>query len=126
MSIRVTATEVKDIMDDCTATDPIVSVFITAASAVIDSVFAGDTSTPETLLKEIERWYAAHLVASTLDRTTQEEKIGDAAILYSAKMGEMLKSTPYGQAVLQLDVSGKMAKLGKKAASIYAIPNFED
>lgn len=126
MSIRVTAAEVKDIMDECSIDDSIVTVYITAASAVIDSAFSGDTTTSTTLLKEIERWYSAHLVASTLDRTTQEEKIGDAAILYSAKMGKGLESTPYGQAVLQLDVSGKMAKLGKRAASIYAIPNFED
>ena len=125
MAIRVTATEVKDIMDDCQVGDAIVDTFILVASAVVDSVFTNDTTTSTTLLKEIERWYSAHLVASTLERYTLEEDIGAAKIIYAAKMGEGFKSTPYGQALLQIDTTGKMAKLGKKGVSLYAIVSFD-
>lgn len=126
MAIRVTATEVKDIMDNCQVTDTVVDIYISVASKVIDSVFSGDTTTSAELLKEIERWYSAHLIASTLERISYEEKIGDAAIIYAAKMGRGFESTPYGQALLQIDVTGKLARMGKKPASLYAIPQFED
>ena len=126
MSVRVTATEVKDVMDNCTVDDSIVTIYIGVASAVIDDVFSGDTTTSTTLLKEIERFYSAHLIASTLDRVTQEEKIGDAAIMYAAKMGKGLEATPYGQALLQIDLSGKMANIGKKLATITAVKQFDE
>jgi hypothetical protein len=125
MSIRVTSAEVKEIMDNCTTSDIIVNTFITAASAVIDKVFSGNTSMSAVMLKEVERWLTAHMLASTLSRTTSEEKLGDAQLTYTGKWGEGLKSTSYGQMVLVLDVSGLMAKTGLKGASMYAIPNFD-
>lgn len=125
MAVRVTALEVKAIMDDCEVADSTINTMITAANAMLNKVFAGDSTLGTDLLKEIERWYSAHLVASTLHRYTQEEKIGDAQIRYAAKLGEGFNSTPYGQMVLQLDTTGKLANVGKRGASIYAIPSFE-
>ena len=125
MSIRVTPAEVKEIMDNCTTSDSIVNTFITGASAVIDKVFSGDTTMSDAMLKEIERWFTAHMIASTLSRTTSDEKLGDAQVTYTGKWAMGLDSTPYGQMVKTLDVSGKMAKMGLKGASIYAIPNFD-
>ena len=126
MSIRVTATEVKDIMDNCTVDDSIVTIYIGVASTIIDELFATDTTTPAVILKEIERFYSAHLIASALDRVTLEEKIGDAAVIYSARMGKGFEATPYGQALLQIDISGKMANIGKRSATITAVKQFDE
>ena len=122
---RVTATEVKEIMDNCTVSDPIVETMIGAATEVVDQAFANDTTIGTTLLKEIERWFTAHMLASTLHRQASEEKLDDAAVKYTGQWGKNLESTSYGQMVLTLDTSGKMAKLGKRSASTFAIPSFD-
>lgn len=119
---RVTPTEVKAIMNNCTVADDTVDIFILGATQMISKVFSGDTTTGSNLLKEIERWLAAHMIATTpLHRISTEETVGQATIKYAGKFGEGLKSTPYGQMVLQLDVTGKMGKIGKGEASIYAV-----
>jgi hypothetical protein len=125
MAARVTATEVKAIMDNCTTADAVVTVMIGAATELIDEVFSNNTEVSTTLLKEIERWLTAHMLASTLSRTTSDEKVGDAEVKYTGKWGSKLESTPYGQMVLTLDFTGKMAKMGKIGASITAIESFD-
>jgi hypothetical protein len=124
---RVTAAEVLDIMDSgCTASTGQINAFIASGTLVIDDVFSSNTALSDDQLKEIERWFVAHLLASTLYRTTAEEKVGDASVKYTGKWGMGLDSTPYGQTVKQLDTTGLMALAGKKAASIYAVKSFED
>jgi len=125
MAVRVTAAEVKAIMDGCTVLDDTVDVFIISANLTVTKMLGSDTTIGDTLLKEIERWFAAHMIASTIDRTTVTEKIGDVSVKYTGEFGKKLEATPYGQMVLQIDTSGKMAKLGKKAASIIAVTSFE-
>jgi hypothetical protein len=123
MAARVTATEVKGIMDNCTTLDATVNTFIEAGTLIIDKIFGeGDTSN---LTKEIERWFVAHMLASTVARTADTEKLGDAQIKYTGQWGKKLESTPYGQMVLVLDTTGKMANVGKMAASIYAVKKFD-
>lgn len=122
---RVTADEVKEIMENCTVDDLIVDSFIVAANQVVDYVFATDTAVGEGLLKEIERWFTAHMLAVSIHRTARDEKIGDATIRYTGEWGEGLRSTPYGQMVITLDVSGKMATTGKRAVTMYAVKSFE-
>jgi hypothetical protein len=123
---RVTAAEVREIMDNCTLTDIAISPFIGGATEIVSKVFANDTSITTALLKEIERWFAAHMIASTVFRTTSEEKLGDASLVFTGKWEEGLKSTPYGQMVLTIDVTGLMANTGKMAASIYAVNEFDE
>jgi hypothetical protein len=122
----VTATEVKEIMDGCTLTDAQVEPYISVAHTFITEVFATDTATSAAVKKELERWYAAHLIASIWDRITSKEKIGEAEVTYAVKAGSGFSSTPYGEMLLQLDVTGKIALAGKKAASIYAVKSFEN
>lgn len=122
---RVTADEVKAIMDNCTVEDSVVDVFIGAATALIDKVFSGDTTLGDTLLKEIERYYTAHMMATTVCRTASDEKVGDASVKYTGKWDLGLDASSYGQIVKQLDCTGKMANLSKKAASIFAVTSFE-
>jgi len=126
MAIRVTAVEVKEIMDNCTVIDSVVDNFIITASALVDKIFIGDLSITAVLLKEIEKWLTAHLLASTLSRTTSQEQIGDVSVKYTGFWKEGLSSTSYGQMVLILDTSGKMAKAGKMGASMMAVKSFED
>ena len=122
---RVSAIEVKEIMDNCTVIDAVVDTFIDASTALIDKIYA-DTLITDTLLKEIERWLTAHMLASTLARTTSDEKLGDASVKYTGQWGKKLESTPYGQMVLILDPTGLMANAGKMAATITAVNEFDE
>lgn len=127
MAIRVVNSEVLDIMDsDCNVSTTVIDSLIIAASAIVDKVFEGDGTMTDTLLKEVERWLTAHMIASSLYRTTMQEEIGEAKVIYTGKWGKNLESTPYGQMVLTLDVTGKMAKAGKSGSSIYAVKQFDD
>jgi hypothetical protein len=122
---RVTATEVKEVMDNCTVTDAIVTIFITIGELLIDAVFTNDTVLGEDVLKEVERFYVAHLVAMTKSRVTTEEKLGEAAVKYAGKFGMNLDATPYGQIAKQLDTTGKLATIGKQVAYMKAIKSFD-
>jgi len=124
---RVTSDEVKEILKSSALTGDQIDPFILGAHLYVNKVYADDTSMGETLLREIERWFTAHMIASSIERTTTDEKIGDAAVIYTGKFGEGLKSTPYGQMVLQLDVSGLMSRAtGKQPANITAITSFDE
>lgn len=121
---RVTATEVKEIMESCTTANTIVEAMIDAATDVITGVFSGAGLT-DARLKEIERWLVAHMLSATVFRTTSEEKIGDASAKFTGKWGEGLSSTPYGQMVLILDTTGRMVNAGKRSATIFAVETEE-
>jgi len=122
---RTSASEVKQILDSCTLTDTIVDVYITAANALVTKILGDDTTIGAVLLEEIERWFTAHMIASTLWRTRKKEKVGDASVEYTGEFKENLSSTPYGQMVMQLDITGKMASIGKRVARIYAVTSFD-
>lgn len=125
MANRVDYDDVKAIMDNCTTANATITVFITSANALINKVFVNDATMSEDMLTEVEKWLAAHLIASTVFRTTSEEKLGDASLKYTGEWGKKLESTPYGQMVLLLDASGLLANAGKMAASIYAVNEFD-
>ena len=81
MAIRVTEQEVLDIMDSgIEVSSTQMTAMITAASSVIDNVFADDSTVTDALLKELERWLSAHYVASTLARMAEKEKVGQADV----------------------------------------------
>lgn len=126
MAVRTTAAEVKQIMDDCTVSDSIVTAIITSANALVNDVFEDDSDLSSQQLEDIECWLTAHMVAAGPQRSTstKEEKVGDAAVTYTGRFGSFLESTTYGQMVLILDTTGKMSRyIGKSGASIYAIPS---
>lgn len=115
---RVVDAEVKEIIEtDLSDTAP----FITAANLVVTDRLGSSDDLSDAQLKEIERWFAAHLVA-VRDPVSISSKTGDSLETFArGKLGEELKSTPYGQMVIVLDTTGKMASLGKKAAVFKAI-----
>jgi len=120
MAARVTFEEVQSIMDVKLDVDKW-NAFIGTANTLINSVF-GTGDTP--LLKEIEKWLTAHMVASTVERMAKKEEAGTAKIEYAGDYGEGLHSTSYGQMVLTLDTSGRLATLMGRSAKIYAIKSF--
>ena len=116
---RVTGDEVKEIIDT-TLTASQITPFITAANITVTSALSS-TSLTAVAKKEIERWYAAHLVYIR-DPHLKKEKIGDAEdTRHVGELGKGLKSTPYGQVVLDLDTTGNMSNLGKRQSKIEAI-----
>ena len=125
MANRTNSIDVLQILDGCTLSDTVVDAYISTANAVVTDVLGDDTDLGTTLKKAIEQWLAAHMIASTLWRTTAKEKVGEVWVEYTGKWSEGLKGTSYGQMVLELDTTGKMAALGKRAVKIYAITSFE-
>jgi len=128
---RVTANGVKEIIPGTTLGDTAIDVFINAAGLIINSVFANASTTPsEAILTEMERFYTAHMISSTNYRLPAREKVGDAEIEYGSKVEyvgkgyDRLSGTPYGQTVLDLDPTGMMNTVGKRAVKIFAIPSF--
>jgi len=125
---RTTATEVRLIMDNLTtdaASDTVIDSFILGANALVTKILGDDTSIGAVLLEDIERWFTAHMIACTIHRTTTEEKLGEATVKYTGEFKQDLSSTPYGQMVKQLDITGKMANIGKKGAGIFAVISFD-
>lgn len=127
MAVRTTNAKVLEIMEGCDMSTSIIDRLIIVASDIVDNVFESDTTASDTLLAELECWLTAHLIASTPTfRTPSQEKVGDAEATYTGKWGLNLQSTPYGQAVLTMDYTGKMAKLGMRTVRILAIKSFDD
>ena len=126
MAVRTTAAEVLAIMDNCQVSESdVTTYYISVATLLVDDILGDDTVLGDTMKAAIEQWLTAHLIAVSRSRTTTEEKVGDASLKYTGRFGEGLKSTPYGQMVLTLDSTGKMAKSGQRGASIYAITSFD-
>lgn len=125
MAIRTNVADVKAIMENCTVADATVTSLITAASAIVDKVFEDDTEMTDTLLTEVERWLTAHMIACSLQRSTSRERLGDAEVSYTGDWGKLLDMTPYGQMVKTLDITGNIANLGRRLASIYVVPQYD-
>ena len=120
--MRVTALQVKQIIDT-SLDDTIVDAYITGANALVNKVLGTGTSA---ILTQIELWLTAHLMAISKERQAKKEGAGGAFIEYTGNFGEGLRSTTYGQMVLSLDTTNAFAALGGRAATVFAIPQFED
>ena len=125
MAVRVNTTEVKQIIEECDLDNRIIQVYINAASRVIDNVFSDDAVLGNAAKKDMELFLTAHMIVSTLWRMPETEKLGDAQIKYTGQYGMALDSTPYGQVLKTLDVTGKLAKMGKRTATMKAITSFD-
>jgi hypothetical protein len=112
---RITASEVKEVFET-DLTDAQIDAFITAANLIVTDQLSGEHS--DSLLKEIERYMAAHLAASRDQRIVSEKHV-DMSVAYQGKYGMNLMSTDYGQTAATLDSSGKLANLGKKKAQFF-------
>ena len=132
MANRVTSTEVKTILVTAltgTQLDP----FITVANLIVTNKL-GNSGLGDTLLKEIERWLSAHFIyiSNPSYSSTQKnargvvvsERAGESSTSYSyilknpnSNLG-LLSSTIYGQQAITIDLTGTLANLGKRRASV--------
>lgn len=124
---RVTANEVREIFDT-DLEDANLGAFINAANLMVTALLASSYSTA--ILKEIERWLAAHFAAH-MDPVAETEKMGDGqtryALAISRSVGGLgLNNTPYGQQVKLLDYQGILSEAGKRAAVIETALEVED
>ncbi len=122
---RVTVAEVKAILDDTALSDAVITTFITSANVMVTQAL-GSSTLGVSVLKEIERWMTAHMIASSRERMAKSEEAGGAKISYTGQFYTGLRGTPYGQMVLVLDTTGAMAALGGKAVKLQAIKEFDD
>ena len=109
--MRVTGEEVKGIIDTELNVNQILS-YITTSNVYVHQR-RGNVGLSEDILKQIELWFTAHLISSTKERISKKEEAGSAKVEYVVTFGMGLTSTPYGQACLNLDTSGELAKEGK-------------
>ena len=107
---RVTEAEVKKIVST-TLTNEEITPFLTAANVLITDILTNE-GYGNSLLKEIEKWLAAHLVAIR-DPQIEKEKIGEVDATYQGKTGLGLNHTSYGQQVMVLDHHGKLAEIAQ-------------
>lgn len=119
MAERVTASEVQEIFKTDITLDP----FIIAANQIVNEKLI-NKGLSDDQLKEIERWLAAHL-AATSDRRANSKDMGDASIDYGTKRGLGLNSTTYGQQVKILDTTGIMSNLGKRRTQINVLSEYD-
>ncbi len=99
------------------------SAFITPANLLVTNALATPGKiTDATTLQEIETWLAAHFFKMSLEQQEKSEKAGEASATYKgAASGRGLKTTTYGQTAMDLDLTGTLANLGKRAARIDTI-----
>ena len=114
--MRTTKEQVREIIDTGLE-DNEVDAFISGANSMVNAYLAGE-GLSSTLLEEIERWLAAHMIASTREPAAKRQEAGTAKIEYFGQYGMGLDSTAYGQMVKSLDTSGKMAAASKKKVDI--------
>jgi len=122
---RTTIPEVKQIVVT-QLEDPDIQAYINVANRMTTKILGDDTVLTSTQLKDIEMFLTAHLITVTRERIATREKLGDAEITYAGTFGKYLDSTPYGQTVKILDVTGKMGAVGKQLAGLWAIETEDD
>lgn len=119
MSVRTTKTAVKAIIDT-TLEDHEIDAFIAQSNSIVTRVTSNENLST-TLLKDLETWLTAHLMAISKERQPLEERVGDIWLVYQESPSGFLQSTTYGQMVLFLDTSGAFQKTAMKKATIRAI-----
>jgi preprotein translocase subunit SecF len=128
MANRVTADELKEILET-ELSDTILDTFIGAANRVVTEHLGDDATLSDEQKADIEKFLAAHFCASTREQQAQSEKAGPtggAQIVYQGVFGLGLDFTGYGQMVRILDTTGILAgALGKRKASVFAVPSFD-
>lgn len=119
MAVRTDNTEVKTIIPTALE-DTEIDALIIVANRMVTRTVGSEGLTAE-LLKDIETWMTAHLIAVGKERQVASEKVGDIWLTYNKNPQGFLQSTTYGQMVLTLDTSGKFQTAIKQKASIVAI-----
>lgn len=123
MAVRVTSTEVEEIITIDSTVVGDLTPFITVANRVVEDNLASLSITAATL-KEIERWLAAHF-AAIMDMRKASETAGPVSESNQHKLGLNFQVTMYGQQAMMLDHTGTLSNLnkadGKRPGTVYHI-----
>ena len=126
MAVLATVSDVQTLMQDTTINSAYITSVLTTVDLILTKIYEdSDCVISNDLLTQLQKYYAAHIIASTTSRIARTEKLGEAQVEYAGKYGSGLDSTPYGQMVKLIDPCGMIAKSGKIAATIYAIKSFD-
>lgn len=112
MAWRVTQEDVRELIE--TDTELNLAPFIDTATALTDYVSGQDTLSVLTtaLLKEIEKYLAAHFYEHR-DQMYSSKKTGDANAKFQGEWGMGLDSSKWGQTAKMLDITGTLTALSK-------------
>ena len=125
MSARTTKTAVRYVIETALEDDE-VDALITQANAIVTRV-VGNEGLAADLLRDLETWITAHLIAIGKERQPLVEKVGDVWLQFEKTgTGNFLDSTSYGRMVQFLDTTGNFQKSSLKRASIKAIKQDDD
>jgi len=114
---RVTGDDVQQIIN--TTLDPL--PFIEVASALVSDRLSS-SGLSETILKEIERWLAAHFLSVRVPMKKSQSIDGTSETYHVPGVSmKGLESSLYGQQALLLDSSGTLANLGLRKVAFTAI-----
>ena len=105
--------EVEKIITTTKAIQP----FIEAAVAITDDCFEGVTIS-NALLKQVQTWLAAHLIAMT-EPGVRSERVLSAAVTYDGRTDMGLDGSRFGQMAKTLDSTGCLANLGKRQVGLW-------
>lgn len=125
MATRVTADEVREIFDT-TLVDDTIETFIGIANRIVTSYLGSTTLLTDAEKKDVELFLSAHLASTMRDPQAKQEAVTGGAgvsIQYHGVTGLGLDGSMFGQTVKLLDRTGILA-LGKKEASVFAVPSF--
>ncbi len=120
---RITGDQVKEIIETEYTGDQL-EPFIIAANHIVNSYLSGQ-GLGESLLAEIERWLAAHLIASSIDPREQETRIGTVQVNVEGVTGMGLKFSRYGQQAMILDPTGILRQTDHPRAKFKSISEYD-
>jgi hypothetical protein len=117
---RTTKTAVRSVIETALE-DPELDALITMANRIVTRT-VGEESLASDLLRDLETWLTAHLIAIGKERQPVSEKVGDIWVQFDKTgMKSFLESTRFGQMVLFMDTTGNFQASSMKRASIKAI-----
>ena len=116
---RANIGDIKNILDT-NLEDNEIDSFITTANLQVNDTLS-DSGLSLEKLTEIEKYLAAHFIVTTRERQASREEVDNAKVNYTGNYGKYLEMTSYGQQVIMLDTTGKLAESGKRTAGIWAI-----
>lgn len=104
--------------------DEVIEIYIDDANLMVTDILGNDTTLSDGRKEMIERYLTAHMITVTQQRQLQKHEVEDASASYVGSFGKGLQGSTYGQALLDMDTTGKLkSSLGKQAISFTAIPD---
>lgn len=121
---RTNVTDVKAILDDTTLSGSVITSFINGANTFVTEQLSSK-GLSDSLLKEIERWVAAHMISMTRERQIKKAGAGGAEVEYTGYWSYGLNATNYGQMAISLDTSKTLEAIAanKLPAWTKAVPS---